>query len=420
VFHLSVATEFSISLSNDRRTLTVAFTKNNITATPNFSADADLLTISGDFQPSVRLSAASYPHYLTIYVDNAAMLGVGEFFQSGGFVSHYVIEQRQSTGVIRVFMHGEWPAMSVNHGRGYTMVVLHHGLQGVRYDFWSRELRLSRDAVPYMDISQVRRNNEYLLNRYTLTLPVAGHGLGMGSLYVADSHVNSVTVRRNSAGYAQIVFDTSRIMAFTVHETPYEFIIRARLPQDVHPFIVVIDPGHGGRDPGAVHHGIRESDLVLTISHMVAERLRRHPDIQVYMTRHTDVSVTLSQRTRLANQMADLYVSIHANAVRNNPGVSGIETWYTPHSRENNMRLNSRQFAQIMQRHMISATGAVDRGARTTPSFVVTRDTTMPAVLLEVGFLTNPQEAARLATTAHQQRLAQAIYEGILESLGLL
>ena len=417
VFELSVVTEFNISLSSDRRTLTVAFSENRITVTPSSGADMDAIAIRGDFQPAIRLSAASYPRYLGIYVDNVTARNIGEFSFDGVFVSHYDVQQRTGgTAFIRVFMHGDWPAFNLNHGNGYVSVIFNRGLHGVRYNFATRELRLSREAIPNLDITQIRHNNEYMSRRYTINLPIPAYGLGMGSLYLADSLLSTANLRRNSAGNAQIVFETSRIMAFTIHVTDDDFVIRARQPRDVHPFIVVLDPGHGGRDPGAVGHGVRESVVVLAISNMVYERLSRHSDIQVYRTRHTDVAVTLGERTRLANQVADIYVSIHANAVRNRPNVSGIETWYLPHAREANMSINSHQLARIMQTRMINATGAVDRGLRNTSAFVVLRDTNMPSVLLEVGFLTNAEEAARLNTTAHQQVLAQAIYEGILEA----
>jgi len=420
VFELTNHTDYSVSLSYDRHVLTIAFAVNNVTITPIFNTHTDTLHIRGDFQPSVRLSAASYPQYLTIYVDNASIDNMEEFKQDGVFTSHLqIVRQTNGVAVIHVFMENAWPSIELNHGKDYVSIILHGGLSGIRYDFWSRELRISRDIIPNMDITQLRHNNEYLLNRYTLTLPVAADGLGLGSLYIADNYICTITVHRNGSGNTKIVFDTARVMAFTVHETPAEIIIRAHLPQEVHPVIVVIDPGHGGRDPGAVHHGVRESDIVLTISHMVAERLNRHPNIGVYMTRHTDEFVPLAQRTEFANQVADLFVSVHANAVVNRPNVTGIETWYILHPREDNLSINSRQFAQIMQRRLINASGAVDRGIKTTPYFVVLRDTTMPAVLLEVGFLTNAQEAARLATTVHQQLLAQAIYQGILEVLDM-
>ena len=416
VFELSIPTEFSISLSYDRQTLTIAFTQNNVSVTPFSNNYSDTFVIRGDFQPSIRVSAESNPQHLAIYVDNALVDVAGAFFRSGAFFFYYEIMQYPDGVVaVRIFMQDNWPSISVNHGVGYVSVILHHGLSGVHYDSWSRELRLSRNIIPFMDITRIQRNNEYLLNRYTLTLPLGAYGLGLGSLYAADNYINSVTVRRTSAGYAQIIFETSRVMAFTIHETHDEFIIRARRPHDIYSFIVVLDPGHGGRDPGAIGHGVRESGVVLAISHMIAERLSHHPEIKVYMTRHTDAYVPLLGRSAFANQVrADLFVSVHANAVRNRPHVSGIETWFLAHSREDDMSFTSMQAAYIIQQHMIDATGAVDRGARTT-NFSVLRNTLMPAVLIEAGFLTNAQEAALLATTAHQQVLAQAIYEGILE-----
>ncbi|MCL2362925.1 MAG: N-acetylmuramoyl-L-alanine amidase [Defluviitaleaceae bacterium] len=419
VFELASWAEYSVSISYDRRVLTVAFAVNNITLTTTSEIYSDTLIIRGDFLPSIRLSSVDYPAYLAIYVSNAAISSSGEFLPEGAFVSHFETEElANGVAKIRVFMHYNWPSISLTHGADYVIIILHRGLNGIRYDISSRELRLCRETVGFMDIGRVRHNNEYLRNRYALTLPIPADGLGLGTLYVADNQIYSITVRRNSSGNAQLVFTTSRVMGFTVHETESEYIIRAHLPQELYSFIIVIDPGHGGRDPGTVHHGLRESDIVLAISHMVAERLSYHSEIKVYMTRHTDVSVTLAQRTSFANQMADLFVSIHVNAVRNRPHVSGIETWYLPHSREDNLGFTSRQFARIMQRSIINATNAVDRGIKNNRNFAVIRDTLMPAVLMEVGFLSNADDAALLETTAYQELIAQAIYEGIIESFG--
>jgi len=147
---------------------------------------------------------------------------------------------------------------------------------------------------------------------------------------------------------------------------------------------------------------------------MVMEYLNQNPNIRAYMTRHTDVTVANSWRVAFANQMADLYISVHVNAVNNRPTVTGIETWYLPNARET--EFTSNQLARLIQYRMIMATGAVDRGVKNNRNFMVLRDTNMPAVLLEVGFMTNREEALRLATTQHQRLLARAIYEGIVEA----
>jgi len=417
VFDIVGAVEYSLALSYDRQTLTVAFSVNNISnVVTSSTAHSDTLVITGDFQPSVRLCSAGFPFHLTVYIDNAQMSAFGADMPVGIFGSHYVTGQSpDGVAFVRIYFRGEWPAIGLAHGRDSVSIAMHHGLNGVRYDFATRELRISRD-VAFIDLGQVIYTEEYLLNRYTFTMPPGFSGLGLGSLYVGDGYISSVNLRQDVSGNTIIVFETARVMAFTIHETPTYYIIRGNLPQEIYNFIVVIDPGHGGRDPGTSHHGVVEKEVVLSISHMVMELLNQNPNIRAYMTRHGDVTVANSWRAAFANQMADLYVSVHANAASNRPTVSGIETWYMNHSRET--AFTSRQLAGMIQYNMITATGAIDRGLRTTPNFIVLRDTHMPAVLLEVGFVSNAQEAARLATAEHQRVLARAIYEGIVEAYG--
>jgi len=415
VFDINGPVDYSLALSYDRMTLTVAFAVNNISAVlATSTAHSDTLLIQGDFQPSIRLSSSGFPNYMTIYIDNARMAAFGGEMANGVFGSRFVTGQlSEGAAYVRIDMRGAWPAVSLAHGRDSIAITMHQGLSGVRYDFATRELRISRDMVS-INTALVQYTEEYLLNRYTFTLPPGVSGLGLGTLYVGDGYINTVTLRQNLAGNTIVEFYTSRVMAFTVHETASYYILRGNLPRDVYDFIVVIDPGHGGRDPGTGHNGVVEKDLVLTVSHMVMEYLNQNPNIRTYMTRHTDVTVANAWRASFANQMADLYVSVHANAVANRPTVSGIETLYMNHPRET--AFSSRQFAAIMQYNMITATGAIDRGLRPRDNLIVLRDTHMPSVLLELGFVTNREEAARLATTAHQRVLARAIYEGIVEA----
>jgi len=424
VFHINGPAEFSISLSYDRRVVTVAFVSNTIyTVTPTSTAHTDSLYIRGSFRPNIRLSSAGFPTYMTFYIDNAQMAAAGQHMPAGALASHFVTGQLDGgVAYVRVYINGEWPSVSVTHGTNSASILIHRGLNGVHYDFIGGELRLCRSVVT-MDINQIHRNDEYLLGRYTLTLPQGATGFGFGALFVGDGNINSITLQQDAAGRTQIVFDTTRVMAFSIHETATEYIIRGRMPYQIFPFIVVIDPGHGGGCPGTAHHGVVEKELTLTISLMVMEHLNRNPSIRAYMTRHEDVTVLNTWRAEFANEKgADLFVSIHANAAYN-ISANGIETWYVNHPREAGSGFTSRQFATIMQRNMIRITGATDRGLResdATRGIIVLRETYMPAALVEVGFLTNQAEVVRLGTEAYQRLLARAIYEGILESFGIL
>lgn len=178
--------------------------------------------------------------------------------------------------------------------------------------------------------------------------------------------------------------------------------------------LVVIDAGHGGKDPGAISvNKYKEKDFTLAIALKIEALLKNDPNINLVLTRSGDTYPTLQERTKLANSLnANLFVSIHANSVaagsNNNP--SGTETYYT--------RQESLQFANIVHKYLVPATGLQDRGVRQS-SLHVTRETKMPAILLECGYLSNTKDEALLYSEDFQKRVAEAVVAGIKEYLAL-
>ncbi|MEI6031444.1 MAG: N-acetylmuramoyl-L-alanine amidase [Synechococcaceae cyanobacterium ELA739] len=175
---------------------------------------------------------------------------------------------------------------------------------------------------------------------------------------------------------------------------------------------VVIDPGHGGPDPGAVGiDGLRETDVVLDVGLQVAQLLQAR-GVSVSMTRTSEVDVDLPPRVNLANSIgANVFVSLHANALSmDRPDVNGVETFYFEGG-------SSRDLAVIIQDQVMAISpGTPDRGARP-GRFYVIRRTTMPSVLTEMGFVTGQIDAPRLADPNFRRRLAQAVTSGILAYL---
>ncbi|MBD2043567.1 N-acetylmuramoyl-L-alanine amidase [Microcoleus sp. FACHB-672] len=171
--------------------------------------------------------------------------------------------------------------------------------------------------------------------------------------------------------------------------------------------VVIVDPGHGGRDVGAVGIGaIREADIVLDISLQVAQLLEQQ-GVQAILTRSDDREIDLEPRVQLAERVnASLFVSIHANAIdMSRPEVNGIETYYYS---------NGERLAATIHNSMLQSTGSRDRGVRQA-RFYVLRKTSMPAVLVETGFVTGAEDAPKLANAAYRQRMAEAIARGILQ-----
>ena len=187
-------------------------------------------------------------------------------------------------------------------------------------------------------------------------------------------------------------------------------LLEPEMPQRKEQYVVVIDPGHGGTDPGAESVRSRmEKDFNLSLANKVYALLLEEPAIKPVMTRMDDSYPTLDDRVELANSLeADLFISIHGNKFEK--PISGTETYYA--------RPESEDFAHIIHKHVLEATGFADRNVRQ-EKYKVVRDTNMPAVLVEVGYLSNPNDEALMFSESFQKRVAKAIVAGIKEQLRL-
>jgi N-acetylmuramoyl-L-alanine amidase len=173
--------------------------------------------------------------------------------------------------------------------------------------------------------------------------------------------------------------------------------------------VICIDPGHGGRDPGGVANGVEEKDVCLAVGLLLRD-LCLDASATVIMTRTTDIYPELEDRCILANHhKADIFVSVHANIAPNSNEVTGFEVFYRDGSAQ------GQRLAEAMIAGMSVNLPTTNRGTKVDPRGLrVLERTNMPAVLVELGFLSNPIEARWLATRAYQERCAKALYEGIV------
>lgn len=179
---------------------------------------------------------------------------------------------------------------------------------------------------------------------------------------------------------------------------------------------IVIDAGHGGIDNGASGtENNKEKDMTLTLSNLVKDKLEKKEQFTVVTTRDRklDKRLTeegrkqeLSEKVRVANNTnADLFVSIHYNSGPSS--AHGTETYHYESE-------ESKKLSEIIHKHLVAATGFTDRGMDSRNLYVL-RNTKMPATLLEIGFISNPQENREMRTPEFQERVAQAIADGITE-----
>lgn len=203
----------------------------------------------------------------------------------------------------------------------------------------------------------------------------------------------------------------------TTGSIPEEFINLGRndmTDESLKNKIIVLDPGHGGSDPGATAGNIKEKDLNLQVSRILTEMLKK-AGATVYMTRTDDRYVGLYTRAAIANNLnADLFISIHHNA-SSNSAAKGVMTLFYPSS--NKQKMSGQRFAQIVQKNLVKDLNAPDWGIISRPNLVVTRETRMPAALAELGFMSTKSELEKLVTYEFQEQAAKSLFKSIVEAL---
>jgi len=292
---------------------------------------------------------------------------------------------------------------------------------------------------------------------------------------INDERLHAIRIAQNDTELVRVVLDLKILGDFLIYTLtdPYLGVIDLRgssttlhngarpLPPAVQPApttksrrpTIVIDPGHGGKDPGAVGSGgLQEKTVVLRLAKELRSLFHRHlPQYRILLTRDRDVFIPLHKRARLANrQQAHLFISIHANSSQRRQ-VDGIETWYLSFAandrakriaeRENQMseaelsdleiilrdlhetdRINqSAVLASTMQTVLVNHVASQYRGIRNRgvdgAPFAVLLHTAMPSILVETAFISNPRDERRLRSHAYQRTLAQGIFRGVRQYL---
>lgn len=244
----------------------------------------------------------------------------------------------------------------------------------------------------------------------TIALKLIDTSIEGGEINTAHPAIKKIRYAMHDPTTVRIVFDLERHVTIDVTTNDNSLILKWAS------YSVVIDPGHGGRDPGAEGaSGAYEKHFTLSLSQKVMDLLEE-TDIQGYMTRTDDSAVSLEDRVKFANDLnADLFISIHGNTYK---GIAtGTETFY--------WQQNSKQFADTIHQHVVAATEFRDRLVKRHPYRVLNDEPDngepikVPAVLLELGYLSTASEEKIMLTDQFQDKVAAAIVAGIKQYLGL-
>jgi N-acetylmuramoyl-L-alanine amidase len=248
-----------------------------------------------------------------------------------------------------------------------------------------------------------------------ITFPSKYGSLSTGTISVYDGTVNEIILEKDSRTGNNII--TIHMAEPMVHTVIYRYdvnntaitLVKQAKKEDR---LVVIDPGHGGKEVGAVYNGVYEKNLNLDIALTVQEILESR-GINTYIIREDDSYVGLYERAYIANALnASWFVSIHNNALENNSSVNGSMVFYHSASTQ------GKALASVILNRLTKDLGMPDRGIRVQNEYIVLQGTAMPSALVEVAFMSGDIDFTLLCTAQFRAKAAEAIANGIMDFIG--
>ena len=419
--------EYDIVPSKDEKTNVISFVNKIDDFRIETINDKDLLIIKGNDTIQYNIMKLENPKRIVIDIMDAS-LSYGTYhefpydlgFIKGVRVSQFLADDNYSSldRIVRVVLDikdGVFdPLVKIDNVDNDLIIYPGKNLwEDISYEIDGKDRYLT---INNEDLTQYTIDNYPELKTLELVIPSDLSKLEEGHVYIKDGLIEEIEViKDNRNTIIQVRYNKSIVFDIQSQGRDEDITLKINRNLDVKPQerIIVIDAGHGGTDPGAISiTGRYEKDLNIAVANKVNQGLLER-GYNVLMTRSNDESLDLYTRARIANEnYADIFVSIHGNSFLDNREIKGLEVYYWPQNRSDIKIEEQYPFAKSIHDEVIKATGAATRGVKTNP-YVVIRETRMPAVLIETGFLSNAIEESLLYTEEYQNKLAEGIIKGI-------
>ena len=267
-------------------------------------------------------------------------------------------------------------------------------------------------------VNQIKHEDQYRLLRFAIRIPGDYTSyINDNSIIVNSSVIKDVSVFLNSNYETEILVSTSVLQGYEIFADADFIYVNVGNPRDIYKNIVVLDPGHGGPAPGARYFETNEKDINFKILYEICKDFfNSNPSqLKVYYTRESDIDISLADRAAFADMIgADLFVSLHMNA-NTNASIYGTEIYYSNNNnKKNKAGLNSETLANIFVNSLSGALNTKNRGTRAA-KYTVVHNNTVPAILIELGFMSNKNDFAKISDPAFQYEAARVIYETLLQ-----
>jgi len=264
------------------------------------------------------------------------------------------------------------------------------------------------------NLSKIKETDNYQHLKYTIdTNSDLSNTLPEGKYKINSDKIDYVEITHSKT--TSISISEKKIYAYNISENSNYICVKPVLPKEKYKKIVVIDAGHGGDDPGAESekNNIVEKELTLSVTKKAVNMIEKDGRVKAYAVRLDDTFYTRPERAAFGDEIGDMFISIHANSF-SGEHANGTEIWYYPHSNDETIGVTCEELAETLLKNMIANLKSTNRGVKST-DYDVLAFTHIPASLCEIGFITNPDEAAKLKTDEYQNLIADAVYKSVIE-----
>ncbi len=404
---------FTCKLSADRCSLYIYFPTaliNNYNLTSD--AASDTFTVSGEAltAPVVQNNGTT----LKVTFANTRLSAPEQTLRRNGYLVNTAdISYFGKDTVITFALKGEAQYRTSVYSNSAGITIYDKNSLSISADSKNDTITIKKNGTK-VNVNSILTDDNFENRKYTISIP--GNytaSLGTGNIpYDGSERISSIDVSY-SDGNTILTFNEKKLCNFQITEDGSNIYIKCVDIHAIYDKILVIDAGHGGSDPGASGNGLVEKDLTLDIVLKLKALFDKDTKYKVYYTRTTDTYPTLNDRSNFGNFVDCPFISVHINAVAGNTSANGIEVYWQYENTDEN-GLSSSVLANAVYNKLIEYTGAYGRGVHTKDLHVL-RENNNPATLIEVGFISNPTEAANMGSDSYQQLVAKAIYDAVRE-----
>ncbi len=414
-FHLLYPNiKYELTLSEDRCTLYITLYANYVSnVTAGTKAGNDYVLITGMNELNVALSENG--NYLTMQIPNT-INGIGENYIATSSLNSLKSVQSTNiaTNMINIILEKSSTSNYYITQAGNTYMITLS--EGNIVDNSDSDLMIKLPTG--VSFSDIQNEDRYYNEEIAIILPGDNRSYYQNNPLTSNNDVVSdVSVSYNDYNETEIIISTTKIQGYKLYEKDGYIGVTLGDPQDIYQNIVVLDAGHGGTDPGAYRdlNGVRinEKDVTFEIMYNKTKEYFNSSDsnIKVYYSRYDDTKVDLYDRAAFAEKVgADIFVSLHMNA-NSKTTVRGTDVYY---SKDNNAMtssgLTSKTLASLFLNYIPNAVGTTKRNVGEA-AYIVNKYNTVPAVLIELGFMSNKADLSLMADDSFQDEVACAIYD---------